>query len=81
LLGDLSATHHGFRQGFAGEGQMLYWALMFFIIALVAGVLGFGGVASAAAGIAQILFFLFLVFFLIALIGGLMTRRRIGPPL
>ena len=31
---------------------MLYWALMFLIIAIIAGVLGFGGIAFAAAGIA-----------------------------
>jgi uncharacterized membrane protein YtjA (UPF0391 family) len=64
-----------------GEVEMLYWALVFFIIAIVAGVFGFGGVAAAAAGIAQILFYLFLVIFLIALIAGLVGRRRIGPPL
>ena len=38
---------------------MLYWALVFAVIALVAGVFGFGGVASAAAGIARSLFFYF----------------------
>ena len=37
---------------------MLTWALIFAVIALVAGVFGFGGVASAAAGIARILFFI-----------------------
>ena len=36
---------------------MLYWALVFLVIALVAGLLGFGGIASAASGIAQVLFF------------------------
>ena len=36
---------------------MLYWALVFLVIAVVAGLLGFGGVASTAAGIAQVLFF------------------------
>ena len=40
--------------------SMLYWAIVFAIIALVAGVFGFGGVASASAGIARILFFVFL---------------------
>lgn len=37
---------------------------------------GFGGLAAAAGGIANILFFVFLVLFVIALIGGLMRRRR-----
>ena len=35
---------------------MLYWAAVFFIIAVIAAVLGFAGVAVAAAGIAKILF-------------------------
>ncbi len=47
---------------------MLYWALAFFVIALIAGLFGFGGIASASAGIAQILFFVFLVLFAAAVI-------------
>ena len=42
---------------------MLYYALVFLIIAMIAGFLGFGGVEFAAAEIARILFFLFLVLF------------------
>ena len=53
---------------------MLRWALAFFIIALIAAVLGFGGIAVAAAGIAKILFFIFLVLFLVALVSGLLRR-------
>ncbi len=53
---------------------MLQWAVAFFIIALIAAVLGFGGIAVAAAGIAKILFFVFLVLFLVALVSGLMRR-------
>lgn len=56
---------------------MLYWALVFFIVALVAAIFGFGGVAAGAASIAQILFGLFLVLFLVSLIMGL--GRRGGP--
>jgi uncharacterized membrane protein YtjA (UPF0391 family) len=55
--------------------MMLYWALVFFVIALIAGALGFGGIASASSGVAQILFFLFLVLFAISLIMGLVRRR------
>lgn len=57
---------------------MLYWALLFFIVSLVAGIFGFGGVADATAGIAQIFFYVFLVFFVVTLIAGLAgnnTRR------
>ena len=47
---------------------MLYWAILFFVVAIVAAVFGFGGIASASAGIAQVLFFIFLVLFVIALV-------------
>ncbi len=54
---------------------MLYWALMFLLVALVAAVFGFGGIASTAAGIAQILFVVALVLFVVSAIVGF-TRRR-----
>jgi uncharacterized membrane protein YtjA (UPF0391 family) len=53
---------------------MLSWALIFFVVAIIAAVFGFGGIATASAGIAQILFFLFLVLFVVSLIMG-MARR------
>jgi uncharacterized membrane protein YtjA (UPF0391 family) len=53
---------------------MLYYALLFVVVALVAGVLGFGGVAGAASGIAQILFFLLLAGLVITLVVGLLRR-------
>jgi uncharacterized membrane protein YtjA (UPF0391 family) len=53
---------------------MLYYALVFFIIAIVAGVLGFGTIAGASIGIAKILFFLFLVIFLVTLVMGVARR-------
>ena len=46
---------------------MLYWALMFLVIALFAGILGFGVVAFVAADLARICFFIFLVLFLVSL--------------
>lgn len=58
---------------------MLRWAVVFFIISLIAAVFGFGGIASAAAGIAKFLFFVFVALFLIALIGGLAAGRRMVP--
>lgn len=61
------------------EDEMLYWALVFFIIAIVAAIFGFGGVAATASSIAQILFFIFLVIFLITLVMGVAGRRR--PPI
>jgi len=49
---------------------MLTWALIFFLISLVAGFFGFTGVASGARTIAKVLFFIFLAIFLIVLIFG-----------
>lgn len=43
------------------ESVMLYYAVVFLVVALVAAVFGFGGIAAGAAGIAKILFVLFLV--------------------
>jgi uncharacterized membrane protein YtjA (UPF0391 family) len=60
------------------EGQMLYYALVFLLVALVAGFLGFGGVAFAAAGIAKILFFVFLVVFLVTLLMHLLRGDAAG---
>jgi uncharacterized membrane protein YtjA (UPF0391 family) len=49
---------------------MLYWAAVFFVIALLAAVFGFGGLAASAAGVAKILFFVFLVFALVSFLFG-----------
>jgi uncharacterized membrane protein YtjA (UPF0391 family) len=54
---------------------MLYYALIFLIVALVAGVLGFGFVSGTAAWIAKVLFVVFLVLFIISLVTG----RRTPP--
>lgn len=40
---------------------MLTWAIIFLIIAVVAGIFGFGNIAGGAATIAKVLFFLFVV--------------------
>lgn len=55
---------------------MLRWAVVFFIIAIIAAIFGFTDIASGAASIAKILFFIFLVLFLVALlIGGSIFKR------
>ena len=56
---------------------MLYYAALFFVIALVAALFGFGGIAAGAVEIAKILFFVFLVLFIVSLVAGLF--RRGGP--
>ncbi len=49
---------------------MLGWAATFFVIALVAAVLGFGVIAGTAAWIAKICFILFLILFVVSLVMG-----------
>jgi uncharacterized membrane protein YtjA (UPF0391 family) len=65
----------GVGRTFAGGFIMLHYAVVFFLIALVAAVFGFGGIAVGAAEIAKILFVIFLVLFLGSLIVGLLNRR------
>ena len=55
---------------------MLGWTLLFFIVALVAGVFGFTTIAVGAMGLAKVLFFVFLVLFLVSLIMDLARGRR-----
>lgn len=55
---------------------MLRYALIFFIVALVAALFGFTGIAAGAVEIARILFFIFLVLFIVSLVAGLLRR---GP--
>ncbi len=49
---------------------MLKWALFFFLVSIVAGLLGFTGVAGASADIAKFIFVCFLVLCLIFIITG-----------
>ncbi|MFN0316733.1 MAG: DUF1328 domain-containing protein [Burkholderiales bacterium] len=51
---------------------MIKLAILFFIVSLIAGVLGFTGVATGARGMAKILFFIALTVFLIVVVFGLM---------
>ncbi|MEO8636928.1 MAG: DUF1328 domain-containing protein [Gemmatimonadales bacterium] len=57
---------------------MLRWAMMFLILALVAGLLGFGGIATASAGIAKTLFILFLIIFGVMLVMGLVAGKKLS---
>jgi uncharacterized membrane protein YtjA (UPF0391 family) len=56
---------------------MLYWSLVFLIVALVAGLFGFGLIAGTSYMIAKVLFFVFLVIFIISLLMGFAGRRRL----
>jgi uncharacterized membrane protein YtjA (UPF0391 family) len=54
---------------------MLRFAILFAVLALIAGALGFGGLAGDFAYFAKILLFVFLVLFVVSLLFG----RRAGP--
>ena len=56
---------------------MLKWALIFLVVGLSLGALGFGGVGGAFVGIAKILFFIAIAVFLIFLVLGLLAGRRV----
>lgn len=55
---------------------MLYYALVFFLIALVVAVFGFGGIAAGAVEIAKILFVIFLVVALVTFVMSLVRKGR-----
>jgi uncharacterized membrane protein YtjA (UPF0391 family) len=58
---------------------MLGWALTFLVIALIAAVLGFGGIAGFAVEIAKIIFFVAIILFVISAVFALISaavRRR-----
>jgi uncharacterized membrane protein YtjA (UPF0391 family) len=55
---------------------MIRWAIAFAVLALIAGVLGFGGMAGDFSYIAKILLFVFLVLLVVSAIVG----RGSAPP-
>ena len=59
---------------------MLGWALTFLVVALIAAVLGFGGIAGVSIEIAKIIFFVALILFVISAVFGLVTGRRAPTP-
>jgi len=67
-LASRHAEHSGVpRHSFTRRGashpefSMLHYAVVFFVIALIAALFGFGGIAAGAAGIAKILFVVFII--------------------
>lgn len=54
---------------------MLGWVVFFLIVALIAGVLGFGGIAATAVGMAKFVFLLSMIGFLISLIMHFMRSK------
>ena len=54
---------------------MFGWAVTFLIVALIAAVLGFGGIAASAVEIAKIIFFAAIVLFVVSAVIGLVRDR------
>jgi uncharacterized membrane protein YtjA (UPF0391 family) len=71
------------RRSGAAQGQrqeqedkdMLGWVVTFLVVALIAGILGFGGVAGASIEIAKIIFFIAIVLFVVSAIVGVARGR------
>jgi uncharacterized membrane protein YtjA (UPF0391 family) len=54
--------------------NLLHYAIIFLVIALIAAAIGFGGVAGVAMEGARLLFWVFIVLFVISLVAGLIRR-------
>ena len=54
---------------------MLSWVITFLVVALIAGILGFGGIAGASVEIAKIIFFIAVILFLVSAIVGVARGR------
>ena len=73
--GSSCTCERGIDVGILRKGSiMLHYAVVFFVIALIAALFGFGGIAAGAAEIAKVLFFIFLVLFVVSLVVGLFRR-------
>jgi uncharacterized membrane protein YtjA (UPF0391 family) len=60
---------------------MLNWIVTFFILAVLAALLGFGGLAGTFADIAKFLAVVFVVLFVASLVYSMVTGRKANPPL
>jgi uncharacterized membrane protein YtjA (UPF0391 family) len=63
------------ERGAGSEVVMLSWVVTFLIIALIAGILGFGGVAGASIEIAKAIFFIAVILFIVSAVVGLARGR------
>ena len=55
-------------------GNLLYWAVVFLIIALIAAFLGFGGVAGVATDGARLLFWVAIILVVLSFVGSTLRR-------
>jgi uncharacterized membrane protein YtjA (UPF0391 family) len=64
------------NQKFERSSAMLSWVVTFLVVALIAGILGFGGIAGVSIEIAKTIFFIAIVLFLISAVVGLARGRN-----
>jgi uncharacterized membrane protein YtjA (UPF0391 family) len=55
--------------------SILKWALIFFVVSIVAGILGFTDISAASADVARVLFYIFVVIFIVLLLLGMTIFR------
>lgn len=60
---------------------MLGWAITFFLLAVVSGLLGFGGLAGTFAWAAELVFFAFIILFVVSIVANFVRGRGTNPPL
>lgn len=60
---------------------MIKWAIIFLVLGLVFGALGFGGIGGAFVGIAKFLFVLALIVFVVLLVMGILAGRAVSDRL
>jgi uncharacterized membrane protein YtjA (UPF0391 family) len=74
--GGVRSSVDGWRRLRFQESGMIYWGLVFIIIAVMATAFGLGGIAAASAGVAQLLAMLLTVLFAISILAGFYRRAR-----
>jgi uncharacterized membrane protein YtjA (UPF0391 family) len=55
---------------------MLYWALVFLVVAILAAALGIGGIAGSSVALAQLPFFVLLALLGLSVLAGVVRRAR-----
>ncbi len=60
-----------------GDNNMIKWAIIFAIIGLIAGALGFGGMAGAAMGIAKLLFWAGIIIAIVLFVLGMTIAKKV----
>jgi len=73
----MEASKFHLRQQSSEDRSMLRWAIIFFIVALVAAVLGFGGISGMSFEIAKFIAIIAVILFVVSLVIGGMRGR--GP--